>query len=182
MPHLAPQKLLVPLPMPALMRYGLPAASVGAGLALTFVFLPFNLPLPFTPLALSAIAVTFWFGGTNPGIVPFLLAMMTRSHFFDPHTSTLSKVLYELVFVIFAVLMSWVRRSRTALEVRVAERTAKLTEINESLQREIADREQAENDLRRQTEQLDGLLELAPDAVILSDERYYVLRVNREFT
>jgi PAS domain S-box-containing protein len=182
MPHLAPQKLLAPLPMPALMRYGLAVASVGAALALTFVFLQFNLPLPFTSLALSAIAVTFWFGGTKPGIVAFLLAMMTRSHFFDPHTSTLSKVLYELVFVIFAVLMSWVRRSRTALEVRVAERTAKLTEINESLQREIADREQAENDLRRQTEQLDGLLELAPDAVILSDERYYVLRVNREFT
>ena len=39
-----------------------------------------------------------------------------------------------------------------------------------------------EEDLQRQKEHLNGLFELAPDAVILTDENFVVLRVNREFT
>jgi PAS domain S-box-containing protein len=48
------------------------------------------------------------------------------------------------------------------------DRTAKLTAANE--------------DLHRQKEQLDGLFELSPDAVILTDDDFHVLRVNKEFT
>lgn len=36
--------------------------------------------------------------------------------------------------------------------------------------------------LRRKKEQLDGLFELSPDAVILTDRDFHVLRVNKEFT
>jgi PAS domain S-box-containing protein len=166
----------------AALGYGLAVVSVAAALAVTLVFLRFDLPLPFTSFALTAIALTFWYSGTKPGIVALLLAMMARSYFFEPRTNALSRVLYELVFVIFALLMSWVRRSRNVLEVGLTERTAKLTEMNQSLQTEIAERNQAEHELRRQKEHLDGLFELAPEAVILTDENFNVLRVNKEFT
>src|ERR1700720_2232667 len=93
----------------AALGYGLAVVSVAAALAVTLVFLRFDLPLPFTSFALTAIALTFWYSGTKPGIVALLLAMMARSYFFEPRTSTLSRVLYELVFIVFALLMSWVR-------------------------------------------------------------------------
>ena len=37
-------------------------------------------------------------------------------------------------------------------------------------------------ELRRDKEQLDGLFELSLDAVILTDDDFHVLRVNKEFT
>jgi PAS domain S-box-containing protein len=44
------------------------------------------------------------------------------------------------------------------------------------------ERKRAEQDLQRQSEHLDGLFELAPEAVVLADENAQVMRVNREFT
>jgi PAS domain S-box-containing protein len=149
-------------------RYGLAFVSVSGALLLELLFQHFNLPHPFAAFALSAIAITFWYGGTKPGIVAVLLSSLIRGYIFEAETSSLSRVLYELVFLIFAILMIWVRRSRDALEVEVADRTASLTAANEELHRE--------------REQLDGLFELSPDAVILTDEDFHVLRVNKEFT
>src|SRR5216683_5752117 len=149
-------------------RYGLAFASVAGALLLDLLFRHFNLPHPFAAFALSAIAITFWYGGTKPGIVAVLLASLIRGFIFEGQTSSLSRVLYELVFLTFAILMIWVRRRKEALEVAIAVRTAKLTAANE--------------DLLSQKEQLDGLFELSPDAVILTDHDFHVLRVNREFT
>jgi len=149
-------------------RYGLALVSVTGALLLELLFHHFNLPHPFAAFALSAIAITFWYGGTKPGIVAVLLASLIRGYIFEAETSGLSRVLYELVFLIFAILMIWVRRRREALEVAIADRTAKLTAANE--------------EFRREKEQLDGLFELSPDAVILADEDFHVLRVNKEFT
>jgi PAS domain S-box-containing protein len=72
------------------------------------------------------------------------------------------------VFLTFAILMIWVRRRKEALELAITERTAELTLANE--------------DLYKRKEQLDGLFELSPDAVILTDDDFHVLRVNKEFT
>src|SRR5246127_2208538 len=149
-------------------RYGLAVVSVTGALLLELLFHHFNLPHPFAAFALSAIAITFWYGGTKPGIVAVLLSSRIRGYIFEAETTSLSRVLYELVFVIFAVLMFWVRRRREALELAIADRTARLTAANEELHRE--------------KEQLDGLFELSPDAVILTDEDFRLLRVNREFT
>jgi PAS domain S-box-containing protein len=149
-------------------RYGLACASVASALLLDLLFRYFHLPHPFAAFALSAIAATFWYAGTKPGIVAVLLASLTRGFIFEGETSRLSLVLYDLVFLTFAVLMIWVRRSRDALEVEVADRTASLTAAIE--------------ELHRKKEQLDGLFELSPDAVILTDEDFHVLRVNKEFT
>ena len=149
-------------------RYGLACASVAGALLLDLLFHHFNLPHPFAAFALSAIAITFWYGGTKPGIVAVLLSSIIRGFIVEGPTSSLSRVLYNLVFLVFAVLMIWVRRSRDALEVEVADRTASIAAANEELHRE--------------KEQLDGLFELSPDAVILTDEDFHVLRVNKEFT
>ncbi|HET6178762.1 MAG TPA: PAS domain S-box protein, partial [Candidatus Sulfotelmatobacter sp.] len=150
------------------LRYGLAFASVTGALLLELLFRYFNLPHPFAAFALSAIALTFWYAGTKPGILAVLLSSLTRGFLFEAETSSLSRVLYDLVFLLFALLMIWVRRTRHTLELTVADRTAKLIEANEQLQ--------------RQKEQLDRLFELSPVAVILADENFQVLRVNQEFT
>jgi PAS domain S-box-containing protein len=148
--------------------YGLAFASVTGALLLELLFHHFNLPHPFAAFALSAIAITFWYGGAKPGIVAVLLSSLIRGFIFEAETSSLSRVLYELVFLTFAIVMIWVRRSKEDLEVTITERNAKLTAANE--------------DLHSRKEQLDALFELSPDAVILTDDDFHVLRVNEEFT
>src|SRR4029077_19400292 len=149
-------------------RYGLALVSATGALLLELLFHRFNLPHPFAAFALSAIAITFWYGGTKPGIVAVLLSSLIRGFIFESETNSLSRILYELVFLAFAILMVWVRREKEALEVAIADRTAELTAANEAL--------------HRRREQLDGLFELSPDAVILTDDDFHVLRVNKEFT
>src|SRR5258707_1172946 len=109
-------------PGSAALRYGLALASVAAALALARAFLYFSLPQPFAAFALSAIAITFWYGGAKPGILAAVLASVVRSYLFEPGLNTLSRALYDLVFLIFALLMTVVTRARDELEVRVAER------------------------------------------------------------
>jgi PAS domain S-box-containing protein len=149
-------------------RYGLAFASVAGALLLDLLFHHFNLPHPFAAFALSAIAITCWYGGTKPGIVAVLLSSLIRGFIFEGETNSLSRVLYQLVFLTFAILMIWVRRRKEALEVAIADRTAKLTAANE--------------ELHRRKGQLDALFELSPDAIILTDDDFHVLRVNKEFT
>src|ERR1700686_303766 len=166
MPDSATAKKLMPQGASFARRYGAAFASVGGAVLLDLLFDRFNLPHPFAAFALSAIAITFWYGGTKPGIVAVLLSSLIRGFIVEGSTSNLSRALYNLVFLLFAVLMIWLRRSRDALEV--ADRTARLTAANE--------------EFRKEKEQLDGLFELSPDAVILTNEDFHVLRVNKEFT
>src|SRR5246127_411184 len=104
-------------------RYGLGFASVAGALLLDLLFHHFNLPHPFAAFALSAIAITFWYGGTKPGIVAVLLSSLVRGYIFEAQTSSLSRVLYDLVFLIFAILMIWVRRRKEALEAAITGRS-----------------------------------------------------------
>jgi len=130
------------------LRYGLALISVAAALGLARASLYFHLPQPFTALALSSIAITFWYGGTNPGILAALLSLLVRGYFFEPEIDAVSRALYGLVFLIFALVMIRVTRARNKLELRVAERTAELTRANKGLELEIAERKRAETELR----------------------------------
>src|SRR5882672_11546700 len=103
------------------MPYGLAIASVTGALVLELIFTRFHLPRAFAALALSAIAITFWYGGTKPGVVAVLLTITIRSYMFEAEISAVSRVLYELVFLTFAILMIWVRRRKEALEVAIAD-------------------------------------------------------------
>src|SRR5579864_4769286 len=128
----------------AALHYGLAFGSVGAAMGLARLFLYFHLPQPFAAFALSAIAITFWYGGTKPGIVAALLASIIRyTHW--PEAHAVSRVLYDLVFLVFALLMMVVNRARGELEVRVAERSR----ANEELKVEIAERKRTEEKLRQ---------------------------------
>src|SRR6476660_2071003 len=130
-------------------HYGLAFVSVTGALLLELLFHHFNLPHPFIAFALSAIAITFWYGGTKPGILASVLASVVRIYFFEPELNAMSRGLYYLVFLIFALLMNRATRARNELEQRVAERTADLTRANEDLKFEIAQRNRTEAELRK---------------------------------
>jgi cytochrome c peroxidase len=53
-------------------RYGLALVSVSVAFVLAQTFLFYGLPQPFTAFALSATAITFWYGGTNFGVWPII--------------------------------------------------------------------------------------------------------------
>ena len=153
------------------LRYGLALISVAAAAGLARAFLHFHLPQPFTAFALSAIAVTFWYGGMKPGILAALLSIVVRGRFFEADTNTESRLLYDLVFLVFALLMTRVARTRNDLETRVAERTEELTRSNDNLRREIAERNHAEYLTSK-------VFDCSPDAVSIVGTDYRYKRVN----
>jgi PAS domain S-box-containing protein len=130
------------------LRYGMALISVASAVGLARAFVYFHLPQPFTAFALSAIAVSFWYAGTKPGILAAVLSILVRGYFFEPDTNTESRLLYDLVFLVFALLMTRVARTRNQLELRVAERTAELTHLNDNLKREIVKHQKVEAELR----------------------------------
>jgi len=136
------------------LRYGLAVVSVAAALGSAQVFLYFHLPQPFTAFALSAIAITYWYGGTLPGVFAALLSLIVRGYYFEPEISAVSRIFYDLVFLTFALLMTRITRTRNELEMRVAERTEALTRANEDLKLEIIERKQAEERLRQSEDYL----------------------------
>jgi PAS domain S-box-containing protein len=121
----------------------------------------------------------------KPGILAALLACIVRIYLFEPEVNTVSRILYNLVFLIFALLMIAVTRARDELEVRVAERTAELTLANEDLKLQIAERKQTERKLRQSEAYLAEAQRLArtgswvwqvpgKDAVHLSEEWFRI--------
>jgi PAS domain S-box-containing protein len=122
-------------PISFAVRYGLAPVSVGLALALARIFLYFNWPQPFTALALSAIAITFWYGSTKSGFIATLIASLVRNYLFQPEISVTARVVYDLVFLLFALLMMRVTQDQNKLEVKVVEQNAELAQANEVLKR-----------------------------------------------
>jgi PAS domain S-box-containing protein len=171
MNHLGKMKWTVGPAMSVALRYGLALISVTAAVGLARAFLHFHLPQPFAAFALSAIAITFWYAGTAPGILATVLSSLVRGYFFEPATNTDSRLLYDLVFLVFALLMTRVAHARNDLEVKVAERTEELTRSNDNLRREIFEHNLAEY-------LTDQVFDSSPDGVSIVGTDYRYQRVN----
>src|SRR5256886_9796352 len=160
-------------------RYGLAVLSVAIALGIKLILLHFNFSYPLSTSFLLAIAITFWYAGTGPGILSVLLSFIAFALFvipnqvdyrmFLPHGSTkpvyvsgvsASHIQYFFYFALLALLMSWfsstrrraeqsLSQARRELETKVEERTAKLSLANEELQTEIGERKSAEEKLQR---------------------------------
>jgi formate hydrogenlyase transcriptional activator len=127
------------------LRYGQAVFSVALALAIALTLRHYNLPHPFTSFSLAAIAITFWYAGTGPGIVALVLASLAMRRFFIPiFPGGPSRESYLVIYGIFGLLISWFSTSRRRaerllvearnnLEVRVAERTVEVTQANDKL-------------------------------------------------
>lgn len=136
-------------------RYGIAVGFVVAAIAavllldsLTGRFLAF----PFY----AAVVASAWLG-TGPGCVSFILSTLAVEDIWTPPLFNLAIDPAELpsfiAFVICALMsLAWSsqrRRAENALEATVEQRTADLRRANTALQLEIAEREAAEEELRR---------------------------------
>src|SRR5271166_1540114 len=139
--------------------YALAIASVSAAFAAAQAFLYLHLPLAIMSFSFCAIAITFWYGGVMPGILAVVLVVLIRTLVFARGIDVISRISYDLVFVLFSVFMAQATRARNELEVRVAKRTAALTKANEDLQLEIVERKRAEASLQEHVAALRSALE-----------------------
>ena len=129
-------------------------------------------------LFVIAVAVSVWFGGRGPAVLAIVLSIVVLDYFFvlpsDTWAILPSHGAYFVVFLVLAILISALSDSRhrtelslvqarNELELKVQERTAELQRSNEHLRTEVAERQQAEDKIRKQAE----LLSLAHDAVIV---------------
>jgi PAS domain S-box-containing protein len=160
-------------------RYGLAVLSVAIALGVKLILLHFNFPYPLSTSFLLAIAITFWYAGTGPGILSVLLSFIAFAFFVLPYQVdyrivlpdgstkpvyvsgvSASHIQYFFYFALLALLMSWfsssrrraeqsLSQARRELETKVEERTAKLSLANEELQTEIIERKSAEEKLQR---------------------------------
>jgi transcriptional regulator with GAF, ATPase, and Fis domain len=165
------------------LRYGTAAVSVTMALATALLLRHHNLPHPFTSFSFAAIGVTFWYAGTGPGLLALLLSYAAMSYFSIPiKIGGSSSESYVIIYGVFGLFVSWFSSSRQraerllteardGLEVRVTQRTAELTSVNQELQRTQAELQSEKDRLQLLTDKL------AEEKLYLEDE----IRSNANF-
>ena len=66
------------------LRYGAAVSLVATALGTALILRSESLPDPFTSFSFAAIAITFWYGGTGPGLLALLLSYLAMTDFFIP--------------------------------------------------------------------------------------------------
>jgi transcriptional regulator with GAF, ATPase, and Fis domain len=151
------------------LRYALAVLSVALAFIAARTFLHFHLPLAIASFSFCAIAVSFWYGGVRPGLLALVLVLLIRTFFSWPESDFISRIIYDLVFIMFAVFMMQATRARNELESRVAKRTAALSQANEDLKLEVSERKRAEEALRENVATLENAFE---EIRVLKDQLY----------
>lgn len=128
-------------------RYGAAFVSVALAAAGAFLLRRYNLPHPFTSFSFAAIAITFWYAGTGPGLFAAALSCSLLPYFFTAlKTGHLYWESYLIIYGLFGFFISWFSASRIraerllteardALEVCVTDRTQELLRANQELQK-----------------------------------------------
>jgi PAS domain S-box-containing protein len=137
---------------------------------------------------LGAVMLSSWISGLGPGILATVLGTLGADYFLIAplHTLTFdsSRAIQLSVFVAISILISSLNAARrravdalarehVQLETRVRERTAELASANDALRSEIEHRNQSEQNFR-------GLIDAAPDAIVVIDSAGRVLKMNDE--
>jgi PAS domain S-box-containing protein len=137
---------------------------------------------------LGAVMLSSWVGGLGPGIMATVLSTLAADYFLiEPlHTITFdaSRLVQLSAFVGIAALISSLNDSRrravaalaaesARLEERVVERTAELATVNDSFRAEMERRDRSERNFR-------GLIDAAPDAILVIDSDGRILKANDE--
>ena len=158
------KSILAKIPL-GLQRYGLAVSSVAVALGLSLVLYANKFEGVEFPLFLIAVAVTVWYAGIGPGILAVVLASLTFNYYFtEPrYTFYISRAdfPYYVVFVVFALLITWFAAVRRRVE-------RNLVESRDELQREVAIRTQQAN-----------LLNLTHDPIFVRDVSGVITYWNR---
>jgi K+-sensing histidine kinase KdpD len=130
-------------------RYALSAALVAIAGGLTLLISSSFLTAPMR-FFFAAVVASAWWGGIGPAGFAIILSSLLVNYLFKPPLS----FLFE--FLAFSVIASWItyrgkraedalKRAHDQLEMRVEQRTAELTQTNELLLAEMAERRRAED-------------------------------------
>src|SRR5215831_4462576 len=188
-------------------RYGLAVLSVALAFGIKLLLQQLHFGYPLSTSFLAAIAVTFWYAGTGPGILALLLSCAAFGFFVLPYQvdyrivladgstkpvyasrSGLSHLLYFFYFALVALVMSWfsssrrraerlLSQARDRLETKVAERTTRLRKLNDELRGQIAERALAEDHLRQTEQRLRDLIANTP-VILFALDRSGVLTLS----
>jgi PAS domain S-box-containing protein len=135
-----PRKLLS-----AIRGYGFALLSVAIAFAAGLFMARFNFQGVEFPFFLIAIAVIVWREGTGPAVFALVLSSLVFNYFFTPPIHSFyvspSDIPYYVVFILFALLITWfssvrrrverdLRQSRDELEKEVALRTQQASLLN----------------------------------------------------
>src|SRR6516162_8905672 len=138
-----------------LLRYSLAVVSVAIALGINLFLFSRKIEGVEFPIFLIAIALTVWYAGTKPAILALILSTLAFDYYFSqPYYSfyiTWADVPYYVVFILFALLITWFSGIR-----RRAER--ELLRSRDELQKEVATRTQQAS-----------LLDLAHDPIFVRD-------------
>jgi PAS domain S-box-containing protein len=162
---MAEQRPAVTKVTPAILRYGLAVGSVALVTLAAFLLDRYHFRGVEYPFFLFAIAVTVWYSGVGPAILAVVLSSLSFNYFFtEPRFSfyvTRADVPYYLIFILFALLLTWFSAVRRRVE-------RQLLVSRDTLQREIVVRTQQAS-----------LLNLTHDTIFVRDMNDIITYWNR---
>jgi PAS domain S-box-containing protein len=150
---------------PVLQRYGLAVTSVAIALGVGLFLSSHNVKDVEFPVFLIAITLTVWYAGVGPAVVGLVLASLAFNYYFTEPLHTFyvsaSDIPYYIVFIIFALVITWFSAVRRRVEHN-------LETSRDELQREVAIRTQQAS-----------LLNLTHDTIFVRDMNDVITYWNR---